>query len=284
MAGLLKPRAASILIDAIRQRYPDLPIHIHTHDTAGAGVASMLACAHAGADVVDVAVDSMSGMTSQPSMGAVVACLQGTPHEAIGISLDDVSTYSSYWEVVRNLYGPFECTVTMRSGNADVYHHEIPGGQYTNLQFQAFSLGLGQHFQTIKERYAEANQLLGDIIKVLRTNYFAKYYYVNACNDINVFLGDAVFEDRRRFGSVHGSEQAVEGGRAEARRRSLLPVVGGGVPAGPHRAAVRRLPGALQVERAPRFAALQWQARRGPPAARLRQAQVGAELAPGQAA
>jgi len=79
MAGLLKPRAAKLLITALRDKHPDLPIHIHTHDTAGAGVASMLACAEAGADVVDVAVDSMSGMTSQPSMGAVVASLQGTP-------------------------------------------------------------------------------------------------------------------------------------------------------------------------------------------------------------
>ena len=84
MAGLLKPRAATILIDSIRQKYPDLPIHIHTHDTSGAGVASMLACAHAGADVIDVAVDAMSGMTSQPSMGAFVASLQGSPQECKG--------------------------------------------------------------------------------------------------------------------------------------------------------------------------------------------------------
>ena len=84
MAGLLKPQAATILIDAIRQKHPDLPIHIHTHDTSGAGVASMLACAHAGADVIDVAVDAMSGMTSQPSMGAVVASLMGTDKECKG--------------------------------------------------------------------------------------------------------------------------------------------------------------------------------------------------------
>lgn len=84
MAGLLKPRAATLLVDSIRQKHPDLPIHIHTHDTAGAGVASMLACAHAGADVIDVAVDAMSGLTSQPSMGALVASLQGTEKEAKG--------------------------------------------------------------------------------------------------------------------------------------------------------------------------------------------------------
>ncbi|XP_031784237.1 pyruvate carboxylase, mitochondrial isoform X3 [Nasonia vitripennis] len=165
MAGLLKPKAASMLVDAIRQKHPDVPIHIHTHDTSGSGVASMLACAKAGADVVDVAVDSMSGMTSQPSMGALVACLQGSPHET-GFDLRDVSEYSAYWEQTRTLYAPFECTTTMKSGNADVYLNEIPGGQYTNLQFQAYSLGLGEFFEDVKKAYREANLLLGDIIKV----------------------------------------------------------------------------------------------------------------------
>lgn len=139
MAGLLKPRAATILIDAIRQKHPDVPIHIHTHDTSGAGVASMLSCAQAGADIVDVAVDSMSGMTSQPSMGAVVASLQDTPLDT-GFNLSDISEYSAYWEMTRTLYAPFECTTTMKSGNADVYMNEIPGGQYTNLQFQVSSI------------------------------------------------------------------------------------------------------------------------------------------------
>ncbi|XP_034654961.1 pyruvate carboxylase, mitochondrial isoform X1 [Drosophila subobscura] len=165
MAGLLKPEAARLLITAIRDKHPDIPIHIHTHDTSGAGVASMLACAQAGADVVDVAVDSMSGMTSQPSMGAVVASLQGTTLDT-GVDLRDVSEYSAYWEQTRTLYAPFECTTTMRSGNADVYLNEIPGGQYTNLQFQAFSLGLGDFFEDVKKAYREANLLLGDIIKV----------------------------------------------------------------------------------------------------------------------
>ncbi|XP_070507786.1 pyruvate carboxylase, mitochondrial isoform X2 [Chironomus tepperi] len=165
MAGLLKPQAATILIDALRQKHPDIPIHIHTHDTSGAGVASMLECARAGADVVDVAVDSMSGMTSQPSMGAVVASLQGTDLDT-GFQLNDISEYSAYWETTRTLYAPFECTTTMKSGNADVYMNEIPGGQYTNLQFQAFSLGLGDFFEDVKKAYREANLLLGDIIKV----------------------------------------------------------------------------------------------------------------------
>lgn len=165
MAGLLKPNAARMLIDAIRQKHPDVPLHIHTHDTAGAGVASMLACAESGADVVDVAVDSMSGMTSQPSMGAIVAALHGTPNDT-KFDLRNVSEYSAYWEQTRTLYAPFECTSTMKSGNADVYMNEIPGGQYTNLQFQAYSLGLGEFFEDVKKAYREANLLLGDIIKV----------------------------------------------------------------------------------------------------------------------
>ncbi|XP_055372840.1 pyruvate carboxylase, mitochondrial-like isoform X2 [Condylostylus longicornis] len=165
MAGLLKPRAAKMLITAIRDKHPDIPIHIHTHDTSGAGVAAMLACAEAGADVVDVAVDSMSGMTSQPSMGGLVASLQGSPLDT-KINLSDVSEYSAYWEQTRTLYAPFECTTTMKSGNADVYLNEIPGGQYTNLQFQAYSLGLGDFFEDVKKAYREANLILGDIIKV----------------------------------------------------------------------------------------------------------------------
>uniref|UniRef100_A0A8B9RAW3 pyruvate carboxylase n=1 Tax=Astyanax mexicanus TaxID=7994 RepID=A0A8B9RAW3_ASTMX len=165
MAGLLKPESSRILITALRDRFPDMPIHVHTHDTAGAGVAAMLACAEAGADIVDVAVDSMAGMTSQPSMGAIVACTKGTKLDT-GISLEKVFDYSEYWEVARGLYAPFDCTATMKSGNADVYENEIPGGQYTNLHFQAHSMGLGNKFKEVKKAYAEANKLLGDLIKV----------------------------------------------------------------------------------------------------------------------
>ena len=102
-------------------------------DTAGTGVANYLAAYNAGADIVDVAADSMSGMTSQPTMGGLVAALQNTKHDT-GINLDHVSQYSTFWEQTRLLYAPFECTTTMKSGNADVYKNEIPGGQYTNLQ------------------------------------------------------------------------------------------------------------------------------------------------------
>lgn len=165
MAGVLKPRAAKMLVTALRDRFPDIPIHVHSHDTAGAGVASMLAAAEASADIVDVAVDSMSGITSQPSMGAVVASMQNSDLDT-QLHLEKIFAYSAYWEQARMLYAPFECTTTMKTGNADVYVNEIPGGQYTNLQFQSFSLGLADKFETVKQRYAEANQLLGDIIKV----------------------------------------------------------------------------------------------------------------------
>ncbi|KAI6242055.1 Pyruvate carboxylase [Aphelenchoides fujianensis] len=171
MAGVLKPRAARLLVGALRERHPDLPIHVHMHDTAGAGVASLLECVRAGADVVDVAVDSMSGMTSQPSMGALVAALQGGRHDT-GLSLADVSKYNAYWETARQLYQPFESAVTQKSGNSDVYNHAIPGGQYTNLQFQAFSLGLGEQFDEVKRMYAEANEVLGDIIKASPPLFF----------------------------------------------------------------------------------------------------------------
>ncbi|XP_061462783.1 pyruvate carboxylase, mitochondrial isoform X3 [Rhineura floridana] len=165
MAGVLKPQASSMLVGALRESFPNVPLHIHTHDTSGAGVASMLACAAAGADIVDVAVDAMSGMTSQPSMGAMVACTRGTEHDT-GIQMEKVFDYSEYWEMARGLYAPFDCTATMKSGNADVYENEIPGGQYTNLHFQAHSMGLGNKFKQVKKAYVEANKLLGDLIKV----------------------------------------------------------------------------------------------------------------------
>ncbi|KAL9642796.1 hypothetical protein ABK040_009871 [Willaertia magna] len=165
MAGLLKPQSSAMLISALRKEFPNIPIHVHTHDTAGTGVASMLACAENGADIVDAAIDSMSGLTSQPSLGAIVASLQNNARDT-RLDLDQLSVISNYWEQARELYRPFECVTTLKSGSSDVYKHEIPGGQYTNLSFQSFSLGLGDRFPLIKEAYATANRLLGDIIKV----------------------------------------------------------------------------------------------------------------------
>ncbi|CAO0798643.1 unnamed protein product [Mucor circinelloides] len=163
MAGLLKPEAARLLVSTIRNKFPDLPIHVHTHDTAGTGVASMMAAAAAGADIIDVAIDSMSGMTSQPAMGAIVAGFEQT-NLGTGIRMADVHAINSYWEQARLLYSCFEANV--RAADSGVYDHEMPGGQYTNLMFQAQQLGLGTQWNQIKKAYQEANELCGDLVKV----------------------------------------------------------------------------------------------------------------------
>ncbi|KAJ3283463.1 pyruvate carboxylase [Rhizoclosmatium sp. JEL0117] len=159
MAGLLKPRAATMLIGAIRKKYPDLVIHLHTHDTAGTGIATYLAAVAAGVDIVDCAVDSLSGQTSQPSMGAFVASAENT-----GIEPSAVQALSGYWEQIRLLYSPFESP--MPPSDSSIYYTEMPGGQYTNLQFQSRQLGLGKEWTRIKAAYAQANRLCGDIVKV----------------------------------------------------------------------------------------------------------------------
>ena len=122
MAGLLKPGAAA-LVSALRKKFPDLPIHVHTHDTAGTGVASMLACAEAGADVVDVCTDAIAGLTSQPSMGALIGSTQGTAFDT-GLDMSKILKLNTYWEQTRGLYSPFESGI--KAGSADVYIHEMP--------------------------------------------------------------------------------------------------------------------------------------------------------------
>jgi len=163
MAGLLTPAASRTLVGALREQHPNMPIHVHTHDTPGTGVASMIAAAEAGADVVDVAIDAMSGLTSQPSMGALVSVLSGTEKDT-GIDKKLVGPLNTYWENTRNMYLPFESG--QLSGSSDVYEHEIPGGQYTNLLYQSRQLGLTDKWPEIKRKYAEANMVLGDIPKV----------------------------------------------------------------------------------------------------------------------
>ncbi|EXJ79355.1 pyruvate carboxylase [Capronia epimyces CBS 606.96] len=167
MAGVLKPKAARLLVGTIRKKYPDLPIHVHTHDSAGTGVASMVACAEAGADAVDAASDSLSGMTSQPSIGAILASLEGTPYDP-GLNGHNVRALDQYWSQLRLLYSPFEAGLT--GPDPEVYEHEIPGGQLTNLIFQASQLGLGAQWLETKKAYEQANALLGDIVKVTPTS------------------------------------------------------------------------------------------------------------------
>ncbi len=167
MAGVLKPKAATMLIGSIRKKYPEIPIHVHTHDSAGTGVATYVACANAGADAVDTATDSMSGMTSQPSVGALLASLEGTGLEP-GLNGHHVRAIDTYWAQLRLLYSPFEAGLT--GPDPEVYEHEIPGGQLTNLIFQASQLGLGAQWAETKKAYEQANDLLGDIVKVTPTS------------------------------------------------------------------------------------------------------------------
>lgn len=162
MAGLLKPYAAQALFQALKGEV-GIPIHFHTHDTSGNGVAAILKAAEAGVDIVDVAVSSMSGLTSQPSLNAVVAALAGTPR-ATGLDLERLQLLANYWEDVRELYFPFESG--LKAGTAEVYKHEIPGGQYSNLRPQAEALGLGDRWEEIKAGFATVNRILGDIVKV----------------------------------------------------------------------------------------------------------------------
>ncbi|KAI8233689.1 Pyruvate carboxylase [Colletotrichum sp. SAR 10_96] len=167
MAGVLKPHAAKVLIGSIREKYPDLPIHVHTHDSAGTGVASMVACAQAGADAVDAATDSLSGMTSQPSINAIIASLEGSDLDP-GLNPGHVRALDTYWQQLRLLYSPFEAHLA--GPDPEVYEHEIPGGQLTNMMFQASQLGLGTQWAETKKAYEHANDLLGDIVKVTPTS------------------------------------------------------------------------------------------------------------------
>eukprot|EP00957_Ditylum_brightwellii_P164339 12511203-Ditylum_brightwellii.AAC.1 len=163
MAGLLTPRGAKMLVTALRIKFPDVPIHLHTHDTAGMGVSTMIAGAEAGADIVDGAIDGMSGLSSQPCLGALVS---GVGPEKTNLSLDALQVLNEYWESVRHQYRPFEVAELSSAVGSNVYMHEIPGGQYTNLLFQSRQLGLSGRFGEVKKAYAIANKLMGDIPKV----------------------------------------------------------------------------------------------------------------------
>lgn len=162
MAGLLRPAAATKLVTALRREF-DLPIHVHTHDTAGGQLATYLAAANAGADAVDGASAPLSGTTSQPSLSAIVATFASTPRDT-GISLQAVSDMEPYWEAVRQMYAPFESGTPGPTGR--VYRHEIPGGQLSNLRAQAVALGLADRFELIEDYYAAVNDMLGRPTKV----------------------------------------------------------------------------------------------------------------------
>ncbi len=162
MAGVLRPAAAAKLVTALRERF-DLPVHLHTHDTAGGQLATLMAAINAGVDAVDAASAPLAGTTSQPSASALVAALAHTERDT-GISLTAISSLEPYWEAVRRLYAPFESGLASPTGR--VYMHEIPGGQLSNLRQQAIALGLGERFEEIEDMYTAADRILGHLVKV----------------------------------------------------------------------------------------------------------------------
>ncbi|HEY4084462.1 MAG TPA: pyruvate carboxylase, partial [Bryobacteraceae bacterium] len=162
MAGLLRPYAAEVLVGALRDEI-GIPIHFHTHDTSGLNAASILKAADAGVHAVDAAISSMSGQTSQPNLNSIVAALQHTPRDT-GLDMNALDQCADYWETIRAWYAPFD--TGPKSGTAEVYLHEMPGGQFTNLKAQAESLGLGPKWPEIARMYRDVNMAFGDIVKV----------------------------------------------------------------------------------------------------------------------
>ncbi len=162
MAGLCQPAAAHLLVKTLKNEL-GIPVHFHTHDTSGIAAASVLSAAEAGVDVVDLAIAPMSGSTSQPNLNSIVAALEFTKRNT-GLDLHALNQLADYWEQVRTFYAPFDSAP--RAGSAEVYQHEMPGGQFTNLKEQASAMGLSQKWPEIAQTYAEVNKLFGDIVKV----------------------------------------------------------------------------------------------------------------------
>lgn len=191
MAALLKPRAAKELVGTLKKEL-HVPLHLHTHDSTGNGVSTVLMAAEAGVDIVDLAIESMSSMTSQPSMNAVVEALRGTKRDT-GLDFEELSELSRYYNRIRSVYAPFESD--MKSPNTEIYKYEIPGGQYSNLLAQVTEMGSPEEFEAIKGLYKEANDLLGNIVKVTPTSKavgdLAIFMYKNNLNKDNILTAGA---------------------------------------------------------------------------------------------
>ncbi len=205
MAGLCKPEAARRLVRALRQEI-GIPIHFHTHDTAGIQAASILAAADEKLEIADVAFAPLSGGTSQVNLNTIVEALRDTPRDT-GLDTDALTRIAVYWQAAREFYTPFETLVLPATG--DLYEHEMPGGQYTNLYQQAKALGLADRWAEICKMYAEVNRLLGDIVKVTPTS--------KAVGDLALFMvaGDLTSED------------VLRGDRNLAFPQSVIDLVGG---------------------------------------------------------
>ncbi len=193
MGGLCKPYAAERLFSVLREEI-GLPIHFHTHDTSGVNAASILKASESGVNAADAAIASMSGTTSQPNLNSIVAALRHTPRDT-GLDLDALNACADYWETVRTWYRPFDNAPP--AGTAEVYIHEMPGGQYTNLREQAESMGLGARWQEIAHTYAELNFAFGDIVKVTPSS--------KVVGDCAIFLvsRDMTVQDLERLGPNH---------------------------------------------------------------------------------
>ncbi len=194
MAGLCKPYAAFKLVQTLKQEV-GLPIHFHTHDTSGINAASILKASEAGVDAADAAIASMSGTTSQPNLNSLVAALANTDR-ATGLDLDALNRCADYWEVTRSYYAPFD--EAPPAGTAEVYIHEMPGGQYTNLKAQAESMGLAGRWHEIAKAYAGVNMAFGDIVKVTPSS--------KVVGDLAIFLvtHNMTVQDLERLGPEHG--------------------------------------------------------------------------------
>ena len=187
MSALLKPYAAHKLIKALKEEV-SIPIHLHTHDTSGNGVATVIMAAQAGVDIADAAISSMSGLTSQPSLNSIIAALEHTPRDT-KIDLENLEKVSSYWSSLRPIYEHFESD--LKSGTTEIYKYEIPGGQYSNLKPQVDSFGLSDKFGEVKEMYKEVNEMLGDIVKVTPSSKMvgdmAIFMVQNSLNKDNIY-------------------------------------------------------------------------------------------------
>jgi len=187
MSALLKPMAADKLVRALKNEL-SIPIHLHTHDTSGNGVVTVYAAANAGVDICDTAFNSMAGLTSQPPLNSVIAAMMNTERDT-KLDLDHMQKISDYWEAVRPVYNKFESG--LKTGTAEIYKYEIPGGQYSNLKPQVESFGLGHRFDEVKDMFKTVNEMLGDIVKVTPSSKavgdMAIFMVQNNLNEENIY-------------------------------------------------------------------------------------------------
>jgi pyruvate carboxylase len=223
MAGLLKPNAAEVLVRELKKAV-DLPVHLHTHDTSSIQAATYLKSVDSGIDVIDCALGGLSGLTSQPNFNSVAAMLKGHEREC-ELDLPRLNQYSNYWEDVRAMYATFESG--LKSGSAEVYEHEMPGGQYSNLKSQAISLGLGDKFDDLKHNYHVVNKMFGDIVKVTPSSKvvgdMALFMTSNDLNEEDIFKkGDTISFPESVKGFFRGDLGQPPGGFPKELQKIIL--------------------------------------------------------------